>query len=85
VTKPNSGIPLGQWSGADATNALRETIERFNEKAAQQAEAMLKQSEAMVRQTEAMLNLTWVVAGLAVVQILIGIWQGLVTMHEWYR
>jgi hypothetical protein len=24
------GIPLGQWSGSGATNALREIIERFN-------------------------------------------------------
>jgi hypothetical protein len=24
---PNSGIPLGQWSGSDATDQLRKTID----------------------------------------------------------
>src|SRR5258705_9762933 len=47
------GIPLGQWSGSDATNALRESIERFNAKT--------------VRQTTWLLRLTWTIAALTLV------------------
>jgi hypothetical protein len=48
-------IPLGQWSGSDATNALHETIKKFNE-----------QSE---KQTAQMLALTKVIAWLTVVML----------------
>ena len=47
------GIPLGEWSGSDATNALRESIERFNNRTA--------------RQTSWLLGLTWVIAALTLV------------------
>jgi hypothetical protein len=47
------GIPLGQWSGSDATNALRESIEQFNAKTG--------------RQTRWLLRLTWVIAFLTLV------------------
>ena len=47
------GIPLGQLSGSDATNALRESIERFNAKTA--------------RQTTWLLRLTWAIAALTLV------------------
>ena len=40
------GIPLGQWSGSAAANALRESIERFNARTA--------------RQTAWRVGLTWV-------------------------
>ena len=41
----NSGIPLGQWSGSDATDRLRETIIELN--------------AATDRQTRTMVRLTW--------------------------
>jgi hypothetical protein len=47
------GSPLGQWSGSDATNALREAIERFNAKTAWQ--------------TTWLLRLTWAIAALTLV------------------
>ena len=47
------GIPLGQSSGSDATNALRESIEQFNAKTA--------------RQTAWLLRLTWTLAALTLV------------------
>jgi hypothetical protein len=49
------GIPLGQWSGSDATDALRTSIETF------QAESS--------RQTATMIRLTWTIAGLTVVML----------------
>jgi hypothetical protein len=49
----NSRIPLGQWSGSDATKALQDTIEKY------QAESS--------RQTGKMIFLTWVIAALTVV------------------
>jgi hypothetical protein len=48
-----SGIPLGDWSGADATKALQATIEKY------QAESS--------RQTAHMIGLTWAIAVLTVV------------------
>ncbi len=58
------GIPLGQWSGSDATDRLRETIEALNK----QAE---KQNRTMVRLTWAILALTIVMALVGTVQTLI--------------
>lgn len=46
-------LPLGQWSGSDATNALHETIKAFN--------------AASARQAKWMLGLTWAIAGLTLV------------------
>ena len=34
MTMPNSGIPLGEWSGSDATRELTAIISEFNEAAA---------------------------------------------------
>jgi hypothetical protein len=47
------GIPVGQWSGSDATNALRESVEQFNATAG--------------RQTAWLLGLTWTIAALTLV------------------
>jgi hypothetical protein len=47
------GIPLGEWSGSDATKALHETIKEF--------------SKASGRQTKWMLGLTWAIAVLTLV------------------
>lgn len=54
-------IPLGQWSGSDATDRLRATIEALNK----QAE---KQNRTMVRLTWAILVLTIVMAVVGTVQ-----------------
>jgi hypothetical protein len=35
-------IPLGQWSGSDATDRLKETIERANEAADRQTRTMVR-------------------------------------------
>jgi hypothetical protein len=47
------GIPIGQWSGADATNALHKSIREFNESTA--------------KQTRQLVFLTWVIALLTLV------------------
>lgn len=54
----NRGIPLGQWSGSDATNQLRETIEVSNRKAE--------------KQTQTMVRLTWAIVVLTIVMIIVG-------------
>jgi hypothetical protein len=56
------GIPLGQWSGSDATNALHETIKRFN--AAADA-----QTKEMVKLTRTVTYLTWAMFFAVAVQI----------------
>ena len=43
-----SGILIGQWSGADATNALHKSIREFN--------------EATAKQTRQLVFLTWAIA-----------------------
>jgi hypothetical protein len=65
----NTGIPLGEWSGSDATKKLRETIEISN----QQAE---KQTRMMVRLTWAIFVLTFVMTIVGALQIWIAIRQG---------
>ena len=66
MSKP-SGIPLGQWSGADATDSLRETIREFNETTSEQTETMIRLTR-------------WIVALTAVLVIGLGI-QIAVAMH----
>ena len=46
-------IRVGELSGSDATDRLRETVEKFNQEAS--------------RQTQKMIILTWVIAGLTAV------------------
>jgi hypothetical protein len=53
VRMAKSGVPLGEWSGSDATKTLQATIEKY------QAESS--------RQTGKMIFLTWVIAALTVV------------------
>jgi hypothetical protein len=55
------GIPLGQWSGSDAKERHRETIEASN----LQAE----------KQTRTMVRLTWVIAALTLVMVIVGALQ----------
>jgi hypothetical protein len=61
-TQSNSGIPLGQWSGSDATNALRDTIVRLNT-------AADIQTREMIRMTRWIMWLTIVMAVGVAVQI----------------
>jgi hypothetical protein len=61
-----AGIPLGQWSGSDATNTLRETIERLS--AAADA-----QTREMVRMTRWIMWLTVVMTVGVATQIAIGL------------
>ncbi len=49
------GIPLGVWSGSDATDRLRESIEQASAESA--------------RQTRMMLRLTWAIAALTAVML----------------
>jgi len=62
----NSGIPLGQWSGSDATDALRKTIERLSSTAD-------VQTREMIRMTRWIMWLTIVMAVGVAVQIGLGI------------
>lgn len=65
MIKPSS-IPIDQWSGSDATNALHETIKAFNATAD-------KQTRTIIRLTWAILALTGVLVAGLVVQIWIAI------------
>lgn len=46
--KKSSGIPLGEWSGSDATNALHETIREFIDASNQQAQKMVTLTRVIV-------------------------------------
>ena len=63
MTKPNSGIPLGQWSGSDATNALHATIKAFNE-------VTSAQTNMLIRLTWTITALTAIMTAAVVVQII---------------
>jgi hypothetical protein len=54
------GIPLGEWSGSDATNALRQSIERFNTRTAKQTVWLLRLTWAIAVLTLAIFLLTGV-------------------------
>jgi len=60
------GIPLGQWSGSDATDELRRTIVRLNEVAE-------IQTREMVRMTRWIMWLTVVMTVGVAAQIALGI------------
>ena len=64
----NSGTPLGEWSGSNATRELHETIKRFNATAEEQA-------RQMVVLTKRIMWLTVVMSVLVVVQIVLTIRQ----------
>jgi hypothetical protein len=68
MAQANSGIPLGQWSGSDATNKLRETIEAFNTETN-------RQTETVIRLTKWMLWLTIVMTAAVAVQIFLTLRQ----------
>lgn len=59
---PNSGIPLGEWSGSDATRELHATIKEFNEKSG-------KQTEQIIRLTKVIALLTFVMLLAVIAQI----------------
>lgn len=61
------GIPLGQWSGSDATDRLRETISEFNA-------ITERQTKQLIRLTWALVFLTAVLVLGLVVQIILAVW-----------
>jgi hypothetical protein len=61
-----SSIPLGEWSGSDATNKLRAVIEKQHQEAA-------KQTTVMVRLTWAMFALTFVTVLATIIQVVLAI------------
>ena len=61
-----NGIPIGQWSGSDATDELRKTILQLNE-------AAEIQTREMVRMTRWIMWLTVVMAVGVGAQIVLGI------------
>ena len=58
----NSRIPLGQWSGSDATKALHQSINEFNE-------VTSKQTRTIIRLTWAILFLTAVMSVAVILQL----------------
>jgi hypothetical protein len=64
----SGGIPIGQWSGSDATTQLRAAIERFNAEAG-------KQTQTVIALTKWMLFLTVVMTVAVGVQILLTLRQ----------
>jgi len=56
------GVPLGEWSGSDATERLRSVIEKQHQEAA-------KQTTVIVRLTWAMFALTFVTVLATVIQV----------------
>ena len=64
------GIPLGQWSGSDATDRLRAVIE--------------ENQQATERQTRSMIRLTWVMTFLtAVTTILTAVTVAPIAVQIW--
>ena len=66
MTKASGGIPLGEWSGSNATRDLHETIKQFNEKAE-------KQTQQMVRLTRVIAWLTFVMLVAVIAQIVFAV------------
>lgn len=63
------GIPLGVWSGSDATKELHETIKLFVDRSEKQACTMIRLTRAIVWLTVGIAVLTAVMAGLVFIQI----------------
>jgi hypothetical protein len=61
------GVPLGEWSGSDATNRLRAVIEK-------QHEETVKQTTRMVLLTWAMFALTFVMVLATIIQVWLAFW-----------
>jgi CHASE3 domain sensor protein len=62
MTLANSGIPLGQWSGSDATEALHRTIRESNELTGRQNATMIRLTRWITALTVAIAMLTLVMA-----------------------
>jgi hypothetical protein len=45
---PEGGIPIGQWSGSDATHRLREVITEYSETAERQTRTMIRLTKVIV-------------------------------------
>lgn len=46
-----SGIPLGQWSGSDAVDALHQSVADFNATAGEQTAVMIRLTRVLVALT----------------------------------
>ena len=68
---PEGGIPLGKWSGSEATERLRATVEDFNQRAETQTAEMVTLTRTVARLTRAMLALVVVQVVIAVVALLV--------------
>ena len=66
MTLPNSGIPLGESSGSNATQELHETIRAFNA-------ATERQTHEMLRLTRVLTVLTAIMLIAVVVQIVVAV------------
>jgi hypothetical protein len=62
------GMPIGQWSGSDATQGLQHTIIQLN--------------KDTTRQTETMIRLTWAILALTGVMLLAVVAQILLTLKQ---
>ncbi len=51
MVRASGGIPLGVWSGSDATDQLRTTIVELNETTARQTRQMIRLTWALVVMT----------------------------------
>ncbi len=65
----NSGIPLGEWSGSNATRELHETIKQFNAAADEQTRQMVRLTKKIMWLTVAMLVLVGVQIVVAIIQL----------------
>ena len=65
----NSGIPIGEWSGSNATRELHETIKAFNAAAEEQTQQMIILTRRIMWLTGVMLILVGVQIVLTIKQL----------------
>lgn len=58
MTRPNSGIPIGDWSGANATENLRQTIIELDHTSRRQGTIMIWLTVVLVILTVVLVVLT---------------------------
>jgi hypothetical protein len=72
---PGPGIPLGEWSGSDATDRLRNVIEKNQEATDRQTATMLRLTRVMTVLT----FVTTVLTALTAIPVLGQLWRWLRT------
>ena len=65
-----NGIPLGQWSGSDATAALHETIKQYNSATEIQTKEMVRLTRVIMWLTVVMLFAVLAQIGLALLGLI---------------